>query len=114
MCGICGIFPTDPAAPVAEESLESMTAALRHRGPDSFGVLRGPGFGMGHARLSVVDLSGAADQPLSNEDGSLHLTFNGAIYNHRALRSELAARGHCFRSKTDGEEIGRASCRERV
>jgi asparagine synthase (glutamine-hydrolysing) len=82
-----------------------MADALRHRGPDGEGVeVLGPA-ALSHRRLAVIDLSEAGRQPLSNEDGTVWLTFNGEIYNYRALRDDLIARGHSFRSQTDSEVI---------
>ncbi|WP_048861844.1 asparagine synthase (glutamine-hydrolyzing), partial [Acidisphaera rubrifaciens] len=81
-----------------------MTDALRHRGPDGAGLHVAPGIGLGHRRLAVIDLDGGA-QPMFNEDGSVAIVFNGEIYNHAALRPELMAAGHVFRSHSDTEAI---------
>jgi len=105
MCGICGKIMVDPHAPVDGQLIKKMADTIRHRGPDDGGVLAGPGFGLGHARLSIIDLSEAGRQPISNEDKSLHLVFNGEIYNFQGLREELKDKGHLFRSRTDGEVI---------
>jgi asparagine synthase (glutamine-hydrolysing) len=84
-----------------------MTAALRHRGPDDCGTwLDGQGHAaLGHRRLSIVDLSAAGHQPMSNEDGTLWITYNGEIYNHGALRPSLERAGHRYRSRTDTETL---------
>jgi asparagine synthase (glutamine-hydrolysing) len=107
MCGIAGILHFD-GAPVEEALLERMGAALRHRGPDAQGIFRdhgrAPAIGFVHRRLSVIDLSHAADQPLGGEDGTVQVMLNGEIYNFAALRAELAGRHH-FRSNGDTEAI---------
>src|SRR4051794_2133904 len=84
-----------------------MAQTIAHRGPDDAGILVRPEerLGLGHRRLSIIDLSPAGHQPMSNEDGTLWLTFNGEIYNHEALRHELFAKGHRYRSQTDSETI---------
>jgi len=105
MCGICGKIPADRSAPVGEGLVRAMTRALAHRGPDGEGLAAGPGFGLGHRRLAVIDLSERARQPLANETGTLLLVFNGEIYNFRELRRGLEAEGHAFRSDTDSEVI---------
>jgi asparagine synthase (glutamine-hydrolysing) len=99
MCGICGFNWTD------ERLIESMKARLEHRGPDDHGTYLAEGISLGHRRLSIVDLSEAGRQPLSNEDGTVWVTFNGEIYNHVELRERLQKRGHRFRSRTDTESI---------
>ncbi|RMG06510.1 MAG: asparagine synthase (glutamine-hydrolyzing) [Planctomycetota bacterium] len=105
MCGIAGIVWQDPARPGDGEGVLAMARALAHRGPDGEGVeVLGPA-ALGHRRLAVIDLSEAARQPLSNEDGSVWTVFNGEVYNFAALREELEARGHRFRSRTDSEVI---------
>jgi asparagine synthase (glutamine-hydrolysing) len=84
--------------------LRRMTDILHHRGPDDSGLHLGPGIGLGHRRLSIIDLSGG-HQPLFNEDGSVAVVYNGEIYNFQALARELANRGHCFRTNCDTEVI---------
>jgi asparagine synthase (glutamine-hydrolysing) len=81
-----------------------MSEALAHRGPDDGGAWTGDGVGFGHRRLSIVDLGGG-HQPMSNEDGTVWIVFNGEIYNHRELRSELEGLGHIYRSQSDTETI---------
>ena len=85
--------------------LAAMTKSIEHRGPDGEGVHIDRGAGLGHRRLSIIDLSDAGRQPMTNEDGRYWITFNGEIYNYRELRQELVSRGHCFRSQTDTEVI---------
>ncbi|HJS89285.1 MAG TPA: asparagine synthase (glutamine-hydrolyzing) [Steroidobacteraceae bacterium] len=99
MCGICGFNWSD------ERLIEKMKARLVHRGPDDHGSYVAEGVSLGHRRLSIVDLSDAGRQPLSNEDGTVWITFNGEIYNHLELRSRLEAKGHVFRSRSDTEAI---------
>ena len=99
MCGICGYVG------IREDGLlERMTAALIHRGPDSSGYFRCEDAGLGHRRLSIIDVAGG-HQPMENEDGSLVLIANGEVYNFRELREELLARGHRLRTKSDCEVI---------
>ncbi|XWX03834.1 asparagine synthase (glutamine-hydrolyzing) [Aggregatilineales bacterium SYSU G02658] len=103
MCGICGIFERRGQAPDVS-ALRAMNNTLLHRGPDGEGVYLGGHVGLAMRRLSIIDLAGS-DQPLYNEDQQIALIFNGEIYNYRALRSELAGRGHQFRTGGDGETI---------
>jgi asparagine synthase (glutamine-hydrolysing) len=105
MCGIVAIAFTnsEPEAAV----LDRMVLSLSHRGPDARGCLRLPGCYMGHARLSIIDLS-TGDQPMADESGRYSITFNGEIYNYRELRRELLGRGHHFRTHSDTEVIMRA------
>ncbi len=106
MCGICGELRFD-GAPVAAEVVTAMRDQLVHRGPDDAGVFVAPGraAGLGFRRLAIVDLSPNGHQPMSNEDGAVHVVFNGEIYNFSELRDDLLRRGHAFRSRTDTEVI---------
>ncbi|GAB4486959.1 MAG: asparagine synthase (glutamine-hydrolyzing) [Thermodesulfovibrionales bacterium] len=104
MCGICGRINLNEA-PVDRALLERMTGSLAHRGPDDSGIYLKGRAGLGHRRLSVIDLSPLGHQPMANEDGTLWIVFNGEIYNFPALREGLLGRGHVFRSKTDTETI---------
>ena len=104
MCGIAGRFNYDPLRPVARDVLEAMTDAVAHRGPDAAGYHLGPGIGLGHRRLSIIDLS-TGDQPLANENGTVWTVFNGEIYNFAEVRAELLAHGHQFRTSSDTEVI---------
>ncbi len=103
MCGICGIvdFHRDTVRP---ETIHRMADTLWHRGPDAAGYRFEPGVGLGHRRLSIIDVKNG-QQPLSNEDQSIWLTFNGEIYNHLELRSLLESKGHIFRTNSDTEVI---------
>lgn len=103
MCGICGIF--DPVnGPVDLGLLERMTLAMSHRGPDGQGLFRQGPVGLGHRRLSIIDVEGGA-QPISNEDGAIQVVFNGEIYNYIELRKQLETAGHCFKTRSDTEVI---------
>jgi asparagine synthase (glutamine-hydrolysing) len=105
MCGICGVMSVDGSLdPAVRSALPAMTAALQHRGPDHRGVFADATAALGHARLSIIDRAGG-DQPMTNEDRSCWIVFNGEIYNHRALRHRLEQRGHVFRSSSDTESI---------
>ena len=104
MCGICGIVRFD-ARDVGAEQVRAMCGTLVERGPDDEGVWTGPGVGLGQRRLSVIDLRHSATAPLSNEDGTVWVSFNGEIYNFRELRERLEARGHVFRTGTDTEVL---------
>lgn len=103
MCGICGIFDKK-GSPVDRELLSRMNTCIRHRGPDGEGMYFGPGVGLASRRLSIIDLEGGA-QPISNEDESVNVVFNGEIYNYVELRDELTKRGHVFRTQSDTEVI---------
>ncbi|MCA1645781.1 MAG: asparagine synthase (glutamine-hydrolyzing), partial [Chloroflexi bacterium] len=107
MCGICGVLNFgSTATPVDEPMLRRMADTMHHRGPDADGYFVAPDhqIGFGFRRLSIVDLS-TGDQPMSNEDDSIWLVFNGEIYNHADHRPGLEARGHQFRSRCDAEVI---------
>ncbi|MBY6263499.1 asparagine synthase (glutamine-hydrolyzing) [Azospirillum sp. 412522] len=104
MCGICGVFRINEGEPVSRAAVEAMTRAIAHRGPDDSGVALFERAALGFRRLSIIDLD-TGHQPLANEDETLWLVCNGEIYNHRALRAELAARGHRFRTRTDVEVL---------
>ena len=104
MCGIAGKFNFDPGRPVDRQRLIAMTSVLAHRGPDADGFYFGGTVGLGHRRLSIIDLS-TGDQPLANEDGTIWVVFNGEIYNFSEIRLELERYGHRFRTHTDTEVI---------
>jgi len=104
MCGICGKINFN-GEPVNEDLLRRMTSCLSHRGPDDEGIYFKDNVGLGHRRLSIIDLSPSAHQPMSNEDGSLWIVYNGEIYNFPELRENLIKKGHTFRSKSDTEAI---------
>ncbi len=115
MCGITGAVWTDPEKALQRDTLQRMTEVLRHRGPDDEGTylsdfrLRGgrdaiPGVALGHRRLAIIDVAGG-HQPLSNEDGSVWVVFNGEIYNFPQLRRRLEGGGHRFSTRSDTETI---------
>ncbi|MEM6640217.1 MAG: XrtA/PEP-CTERM system amidotransferase [Pseudomonadota bacterium] len=104
MCGISGIFDTRAPAPVSAALLTDMNDTMVHRGPDGFGTHIEPGVGLGHRRLSIIDLEGGK-QPMANEDATIVVTFNGEIYNFQALREELISKGYRFRTNSDTEAI---------
>ncbi|MHB8829695.1 MAG: asparagine synthase (glutamine-hydrolyzing) [Syntrophales bacterium] len=108
MCGICGKIDF-AGGRVSEGLLRRMNERLAHRGPDDAGIHlshhEGVSCGLGHRRLSIIDLSEAGRQPMANEDKSLWMVFNGEIYNFKELRRELEEKGHRFRSRTDSEVI---------
>lgn len=103
MCGICGIFDLN-GDPVDRVVVERMTDIIQHRGPDGSGHFIQGEIGLGHRRLSIIDLGGGA-QPIGNEDGKLQIVFNGEIYNFVELRAELESHGHQFKTKSDTEVI---------
>lgn len=104
MCGIAGIIDFK-RNPVQIDQIRHMTDKLAHRGPDSSGIFCRSGIALGHRRLAIIDLSTAANQPLSNESGDIWLIVNGMIYNYLELRDELLNKGHHFKSNSDSEVI---------
>src|SRR5512145_906073 len=104
MCGIAGILKFDARDRAEADRLRRMRAVLSHRGPDGEGLIADGQIGMAHRRLAIVDLAAGA-QPMSNEDGSVWIVFNGEIYNHADLRPQLEARGHRYRTRSDTETI---------
>ena len=104
MCGIVGIVDLRSSRDISRETLARMNDAQYHRGPDEGGYHVSPGVGLGHRRLSIIDLS-TGKQPLYNEDGSVVVVFNGEIYNYQELITELTRLGHVFRTRSDTEVI---------
>ena len=104
MCGICGIFEYERHTEMNGDLVHRMNQTMIHRGPDDGGVFVGPGIGLGHRRLSIIDLAGG-HQPMSNEDGTIWVLLNGEIYNYPELRAELQQRGHVFGTKSDTEAV---------
>jgi len=105
VCGICGKIFYDGEQPVDQLLIKKMCSTLDFRGPDDEGVYAANSIGLGHRRLSIIDLGPTGRQPMSNEDGSVRLVFNGEIYNFPELRRDLETKGHIFTSKTDTEVI---------
>ena len=104
MCGFAGIFHLSTPKPVDPARLERMCDAIAHRGPDGYGVWTAPGVGLGHRRLSIIDIAGSP-QPMASTDGRAMLVFNGEIYNYRELREELRGYGAQFHTDGDSEVI---------
>ena len=104
MCGIAGYFGTPNSREPNQVFLERMVDALHHRGPDAQATHVAPGIGLGHARLSIIDIAGG-NQPMPNDDRSIWLIFNGEIFNHVELRQTLKAKGHVFHTSSDTEVI---------
>ncbi|MCA1585234.1 MAG: asparagine synthase (glutamine-hydrolyzing) [Acidobacteria bacterium] len=105
MCGICGIVSRDRNESVDHEVLLAMRDAITHRGPDDAGHFFGPGIALGSRRLSILDLSPRGHMPMATADERFWITYNGEVYNYRALRATLEGRGHRFRSDTDTEVV---------
>ncbi len=104
MCGICGVISFDSKLPVERRWLEAMSQQIVHRGPDDAGFYLSGSVGLAIRRLSIIDLR-TGQQPISNEDGTVWLVYNGEIYNHEELRGNLEKRGHQYRSRSDTETI---------
>lgn len=104
MCGIAGLFYPATPKPVDPARIRAMTDVLAHRGPDGSGIWTAPGVGLGHRRLSIIDLGGGA-QPMASADESVVVTFNGEIYNFAEVRTALQARGAVFRTDSDTEVL---------
>jgi asparagine synthase (glutamine-hydrolysing) len=104
MCGICGKLVFDGKG-ISEGLLKTMCKSFSYRGPDDEGISISPPVGLGHRRLSIIDLSPAGHQPMSNEDGTIWLVFNGEIYEFQELRGRLKSNGHTLKSRTDTETI---------
>ncbi len=102
MCGIAGFFT--PHRPAGTGAVQAMCDPIRHRGPDDAGYYADGGCGIGMRRLSIIDLN-TGHQPISNEDGTIWIVFNGEVYNYQELRADLAARGHRFTTQTDTEAL---------
>jgi asparagine synthase (glutamine-hydrolysing) len=104
MCGIAGVFELERGARVDPSIIASMNDAIRRRGPDDEGAMVDGSIGLGMRRLSIIDVDGGR-QPITNEDGTLTIVFNGEIFNHQPLQDALRRRGHQFKSRSDTETI---------
>lgn len=107
MCGLVGVYYFDRARPVDAERLRIQTETLVHRGPNEGGVYAGLGCGLGHRRLSIIDLS-SGQQPMFSEDGRYVIAYNGEIYNYREVRAQLKSKGHRFSTDSDTQVFLRA------
>ncbi len=104
MCGVAGLYHLETPKPVDANRVRQMADAQIHRGPDGGGIWTAAGVGLGHRRLSIIDVAGSP-QPMASADGALHISYNGEVYNFRELRTELEALGHNFRTHGDTEVI---------
>src|SRR5262245_39199044 len=105
MCGIAGLIRGQELAQEDVEAVRRMVSAQHHRGPDAEGLFFDKQAAIGHRRLSIIDLTEAAKQPMSNEDATVWVTYNGEIYNYIELQKELVSSGHNFQSESDTEVI---------
>src|SRR5262245_52660620 len=106
MCGLAGLFVTEPSRwGELSEIAAAMTAPIRHRGPDDFGVWAkdSAGIALGFRRLSIIDLSKFGHQPMQSASGRFVMVYNGEVFNHRSIRAELMARGALFQGHSDTE-----------
>ncbi len=104
MCGICGKLNFNGKG-ISRDLLKRMCRSFSYRGPDDEGIFIAPPIGLGHRRLSIIDLSAAGHQPMTNEDKTIWLVFNGEIYDFEHLRKELETKGHILKSRTDCETV---------
>ena len=104
MCGICGIYENGRDTAIETAVLKSMADTIQHRGPDDEGFHSAPGIGLAFRRLAIIDVEGG-HQPLSNEDGTIWIAFNGEIYNFQELNKRYLSTGHTFRTRSDTETI---------
>ncbi|HEX6050999.1 MAG TPA: asparagine synthase (glutamine-hydrolyzing) [Gemmatimonadaceae bacterium] len=107
MCGICGVVSPDPKSTVDRCEVIRMRDVITHRGPDDSGLFIAPGVGLGHRRLSIVDVAGG-HQPMEIADGALQIVYNGEVFNHASIRADLEARGHRYQTRCDTESVLRA------
>ena len=105
MCGIVGKYNLQPGEPVSSELIKAMCDKIIYRGPDDSGVYVDGEIGLGHRRLSIIDLSELGHQPMASQDKMIWITYNGEIYNFQVLRDDLITKGYTFKSNTDTEVI---------
>lgn len=105
MCGIAAIYRSDITSPPGEDRMAGSLRSIAHRGPDDAGTYRNGRAVLGHRRLSIIDTSSAGHQPFTDNGGRYTIVFNGEVFNHHALRADLEAQGHTFRSHTDTEVV---------
>ena len=105
MCGICGIYSYKRKKKIEKNVLDKMTDAMSHRGPDNKGLWIENNIGFGHRRLSIIDLSEDANQPMKSNDGRYIIVYNGEIYNFQKIKKELIDLGHKFNTNSDTEVI---------
>src|SRR3954453_12020298 len=103
MCGISGFVKLKPVSGSAAD-VRHMMEGIRHRGPDGHGIYEDGTAFLGHRRLSIIDVAGG-HQPMANETGSVHITYNGEIFNHAAIRPKLEQAGHHYTTRCDTETI---------
>ena len=104
MCAIAGILNISAGEPIDIATVGRMVAIQRHRGPDETGIYVDDRVGLGHARLSIIDLTGGT-QPIRNEDGTMWIIYNGQVFNYPELREDLVKKGHTFYTNTDTEVV---------
>jgi asparagine synthase (glutamine-hydrolysing) len=104
VCGICGVLNLSPKERTDRTVIRRMLEVLHHRGPDGFGIYSDETIALGNSRLSIIDLD-SGDQPISNENDTLWIVFNGEIFNYIELRRDLENRGHRFKTRSDTETI---------
>lgn len=105
MCGISGVIDPTETIKVSEDLIQKMTSTVAHRGPDHMGTYIDSSFAFGHTRLSIIDISTQANQPMCDQSKEIFLTFNGEIFNFQELRLQLQSRGHCFTTNSDTEVV---------
>ena len=105
MCGIAGVYYFNASGEISSEKLNNVNKAMKHRGPDGEGVFIAPGVALSHVRLSIIDTSTAAKQPMQNSSGRFTISFNGEIFNYQLLRTKLAEQGNTFKTNSDTEVL---------
>ena len=111
MCGISGLFHLETLKPVDPARIRAMSDVQEHRGPDGSGIWTARGVGLGHRRLSIIDVSGSP-QPMATHDGALTISFNGEIYNYAEIRNELKTLGHQFAKRFEDSNLSQQLARQ--